>query len=83
MSQAGKPSNIIRCNKCQYTGPGKSNSTALFGILLVLFLASAYFLPLIVVALVYMAWIMAQPAKFSCPQCKTRDVASLKPSTTD
>jgi predicted RNA-binding Zn-ribbon protein involved in translation (DUF1610 family) len=83
MSQAGKPSNIIRCNKCQYIGPGKSNSTMLFGILLALFIASAYFLPAVIIALIYMAWIMSQPAKFSCPQCKTRDVTSVVPSATE
>lgn len=73
-------SNEIHCNSCGYEGRGKSNSTLAFLVLVVIFCTSVVFLPMIIVALAYMVWILSKPVSYACPQCKSKDVAELKPA---
>lgn len=67
----------IHCNQCSYEGPGKTNSTKAFVIFMIILAGSAYFLPLIIAALAYMGWLIAQPSKYKCPKCDTEDVSYL------
>ncbi len=69
--------NGIHCNNCNYEGTAKTNSATLFLIFLVLLCASVFFLPLIIGALVFMAYIITKPAKKHCPECKSSDVRQL------
>lgn len=68
----------IHCNECQFEGPGRTNSSNIFLIFFVLLCTSVFFLPLIVVALVYMAYAITRPAKKSCPSCKSNDIIDLE-----
>jgi len=76
MSQAAG-NNGIHCNSCSYEGPAKTNSSTAFIIFFILLCSSVFFLPLIIVALIYMGIIVAKPAKKSCPECKSQDVRDL------
>jgi len=76
MSQAAA-NNGIHCNNCNYEGAAKTNSSTLFLIFFVLLCASVFFLPLIILALVYMGYIVSKPAKKSCPDCKSKDIRDL------
>ena len=67
----------IHCNSCDYEGQGKTNSSTTFMIFLAMICASAYFLPLIIAALAYMAWIIARPAQRKCPKCGSQDYTPL------
>jgi len=69
--------NGIRCNNCNYEGPAKTNSSTQFIIFFILLCSSVFLLPLIIVALVYMGFIVARPAKKTCPDCKSTDVRAL------
>ena len=71
-------SNEIHCNSCGYKGAGKSNSAMAFMVLVALFCVSVIFLPAIVIALVYMVWILSKPATYSCPKCKSKDISPLQ-----
>ncbi len=68
----------IHCNNCGYEGPPKTNSGTAFIIFFVMLCSSIIFLPMIVVALVYMAWVIMKPPRKSCPQCKSNDVVPLE-----
>ncbi|MDH5377514.1 MAG: hypothetical protein OEX00_04250 [Gammaproteobacteria bacterium] len=68
---------LIHCNKCGFEGKGKVSGAGAFIFMIVLLMASAYFLPLIVIALGFMVWIISQPSKRSCPSCKSSDVETL------
>jgi len=76
MSQSAA-NNGVHCNNCHYEGAAKTNSSTLFLIFFVLLCTSVFYLPLIIVALVYMGYVVAKPAKKSCPQCKSADVRDL------
>ncbi len=67
----------IHCNSCHYEGPGKTNSSTAFIIFMVILCASAYFLPFIIVALVYMGWLIARPVKYKCPKCNSENCIPL------
>ncbi len=69
--------NDIHCNDCQYEGPAKTNSANSFIIFFIMLCSSVVLLPMIVVALGFMAWIIATPAKLSCPQCKSKNIVEL------
>ncbi len=69
--------NGIHCNSCNYEGIAKTNSSTLFLIFFVLLCSSVFLLPLIIVALVFMGYIVSRPAKKTCPECKSSDVRDL------
>jgi len=68
----------IHCNECQFEGPAKTNSSNIFLIFFALLCLSIFFLPLIIVALIYMAIAIAKPAKKSCPTCKSTNIIDLE-----
>lgn len=68
----------IHCNECDFEGQAHTNSSTIFIIFFVLLCSSVLFLPLIVVALVYMAVAISRPAKKSCPQCKSTDIIDFE-----
>ncbi len=68
---------IVHCNSCQYEGKAKVSGAGAFAILIGIFIVSLLFLPLIIVALIYMASMIQQPATRSCPTCKSKDLTSL------
>ncbi|MDH3326148.1 MAG: hypothetical protein OEM38_05445 [Gammaproteobacteria bacterium] len=76
MSQSAS-NNGIHCNSCDYEGAAKTNSSTMFLIFFVLLCSSVFFLPLIVISLIFMGIIVAKPAKKSCPACKSADVRDL------
>ena len=76
MNQATS-NNGIHCNSCNYEGPAKTNSSTQFILFFILLCSSVFFLPLIIVALIYMGYIIARPAQKTCPQCKSTDVREL------
>ena len=69
--------NGIHCNNCNYEGPAKTNSTLTFVIFFILLCTSVFYLPLIIVALIFMGIAVAKPAKKTCPECKSADVKDL------
>ena len=68
----------IHCNECQFEGQARTNSSNIFLIFFALLCTSVFFLPLIIVALVYMAIAITRPAKKSCPSCKSSDIIDLE-----
>ena len=72
----------IHCNDCEYEGHAKTNSSTIFLIFLGLLCTSVFFLPLIILALVYMAIAIAKPAKKSCPNCKSHNIVDLEEKST-
>ncbi len=68
----------IRCNDCQYEGHPRTNSSTIFLIFFLLLCTSIFFLPLIIVALIYMAIAIAKPAQKSCPECKSTNILDLE-----
>ena len=72
--QQTKTINGIKCADCGYQGTYKSNSSLLFLVFVAIVFLSAFFLPLIIVALAYLVWILSKPNKKSCPQCKSSHV---------
>jgi len=67
----------IHCNDCEYEGNARTNSSTIFLIFFGLLCTSVFFLPLIIVALVYMGFAIARPAKKSCPNCKSENIIEL------
>jgi len=67
----------IHCNSCDYEGVGATNSQNTFLIFFLLLCTSVFFLPLIIVALVYMGWFVAKPVQKHCPKCKSKDVIGI------
>lgn len=63
----------LKCTDCGFQGPVKTNNSLTFLIFVALICLSAYFLPLIVVALAYLVWILSRPASTPCPKCKSRN----------
>ncbi len=82
MSEPVDRSNI-RCNNCHYEGKVHASGTKQFAIFFSMLLLSAFFLPLIIAALAYMIWILAQAPKRLCPQCKSTDLETLPPKAQD
>jgi len=72
--QQTKTINGIKCADCGYQGTYKSNSSLLFLIFVAMVFFSAFFLPLIIVALAYLVWILSKPPARTCPQCKSSNV---------
>ena len=68
----------IHCNKCEYEGYPRTNSSNIFLIFFLLLCTSVFFLPLIIVALIYMAVAISRPATKSCPKCKSTDIIDLE-----
>lgn len=68
----------IHCNQCQYEGHPRTNSSNIFLIFFLLLCSSIFFLPMIIVALVYMAVAITRPAIKSCPECKSTDIIDLE-----
>jgi len=68
----------IHCNECQFEGQARTNSSNIFLIFFALLCTSVFFLPLIIVALVYMAVAISRPAKKSCPSCKSTNIIDLE-----
>ncbi len=66
--------NLIHCNSCEYEGVGKSDSSVMFMALMALFATSVIFLPMIIVALIYLGWMLTKPVKYKCPKCKSSDI---------
>ncbi|MDH5546569.1 MAG: hypothetical protein OEZ43_13320 [Gammaproteobacteria bacterium] len=64
----------IQCKDCGFQGEARSNSSQLFLIFIAMILLSAFFLPLIILALAYLVWIISKPSKKSCPQCKSHNI---------
>ena len=64
----------IRCKQCQYEGKVHASGAKQFAIFFAMLVLSAFFLPLIIAALAYMVWILAQSPKRLCPQCKSTDI---------
>jgi len=75
--------NLIHCNSCEYEGVRKSDSAAMFMILMGMFVLCLIFIPMIIVALCYMGWMLTKPAKFKCPKCKSSDISPLTISQQD
>ena len=67
----------IHCNGCGYEGRAKSNNSAMFLVFLAMIFLSAFFLPIIVLALAYLVWIITQPPKKKCPECKSSNVNEM------
>ena len=72
--QQTKTINGIKCADCGYQGAFKSNNSLLFLIFVGIVFLSAYFLPLIIVALAYLVWILSKPNQKTCPECKSLNV---------
>ena len=72
----------IHCNDCEYEGHARTNSSTIFLIFFGLLCTSVFFLPLIIVALVYMGFAIARPAKKSCPTCKSENIIELDAKST-
>ena len=70
--------NGIKCKDCGFQGEAKTNSSQLFLIFVALVFLSAFFLPLIIVALAYLVWIISKPAKKTCPQCKSAKIEQIQ-----
>ncbi len=69
--------NFIHCHDCQYEGKSKATAAKEFVIFGVILLFSPIFLPLIIVALVYLGWIISKPIKRLCPACGSANAVSL------
>jgi len=67
----------VHCNACDFEGQAKTNSSTAFIVFFVMLCCSVFFLPLIIVALVYMGWFIAQPGKKKCPKCGSEDLTAL------
>ncbi|MDH5233239.1 MAG: hypothetical protein OEZ58_24190 [Gammaproteobacteria bacterium] len=65
----------IICNQCGFIGQASSGSAKTFVVFMILLCSSAYFLPMVIVALAYMAWMISLPAKKTCPKCKSADLS--------
>ncbi len=72
-----RETNLIQCTSCEYEGVGKSDSSAMFMVLLAMFVVSLAFIPMIIVALFYLGWILTKPVKYKCPECKSKHVKVL------
>lgn len=68
----------IHCNNCEYEGQPHTNSSTIFLIFFLLLCTSVFFLPLIIVALIYMAIAISKPAQKSCPECKSSNIVDLE-----
>lgn len=68
----------IHCNDCQYEGHAHTNSSTIFLIFFLILCTSVFFLPLIILALIYMAIAISKPAKKSCPECKSSNIIDLE-----
>jgi hypothetical protein len=75
--QQTKTINGIKCLDCGFEAPYKSNNAMLFLIFIAMIFLSAYFLPLIIVALAYLVWIMSKPSQKVCPKCKSENVTDI------
>ena len=76
---------LIHCNDCHFEGKVHASGSKQFFIFMLMLFSSAYFLPMIVVALAYMVYILAQSPKRMCPKCKSTNLslasASINPAS--
>lgn len=70
-------SDLFRCDDCGYHGPSRVTGAMAFMFMIGLLIGSAWFLPLIIVALGFMAWIITKPAKRYCPSCKSSSLTRI------
>jgi hypothetical protein len=68
---------IVHCNDCQFEGKVHASGAKQFGIFMLILFSSAYFLPMIIVALAYMVYILSQSPKRMCPKCKSTNLTAI------
>lgn len=77
MSSQPQDTSLIHCNNCHFEGKVHASGAKQFLIFMLLLVSSAYFLPMIVAALAYMVFILAQSPKRMCPKCKSTDLTPI------
>ncbi|MDH5300740.1 MAG: hypothetical protein OEW58_05190 [Gammaproteobacteria bacterium] len=68
---------LIHCNNCHFEGKVHASGAKQFALFMLMLAASAYFLPMIVVALAYMIFILSQSPKRMCPKCKSTNLTPI------
>ena len=70
-------SDLYRCDNCDYHGLSRVTGASAFMAMIGLLILSAWFLPLIIVALGFMVWMISKPAKRYCPKCKSSQLTQI------
>ena len=68
---------LYRCEDCGYHGKSRVTGVAAFMTMIGMLIMSAWFLPMIIVALGFMIWIISKPAKRYCPGCKSSNMTPI------
>ncbi|NOY62087.1 MAG: hypothetical protein GXP10_02825 [Gammaproteobacteria bacterium] len=73
----------VRCSACGYEGdqPRKGNERLKFLVLVGILIGALFFLPLVIVGLVYMLWMVGLPPRDRCPECKERALVVIANET--
>lgn len=69
--------NYYHCNKCGHDGKSRVSGAGAFILMIVMLCLSAWFLPLVVIALAFMVWMLTKPAKRYCTACKSTDLQGI------